>query len=141
MTDEEHRRATDAINAERDTERPATGPAAFRDYLRTRPANIVITSTDDHGIQRAVRTGEVVALLKWSGSVIKVYFPGGTILGRLYRSDGGHMGGQITYTYRAWTAGDRLECKPTDTEVARGVSLGDAVAALLQHAADAGRQA
>ena len=35
---------------------------------------------------------------------------------------------------------DRLECKPGDTEVARGVSLPDAVGALLKHAADARRQ-
>jgi len=73
--------------------------------------------------------------------VLKVFFPGGTILGRLYRSSGKRRGEEITYTFRAWTASDRLECKPTDTEVARGVSLPGAVAALLQHAANASRQA
>ncbi len=82
-----------------------------------------------------------MAFIRWSGDVIKVYFPGGTMLGRLYRSGGKRVAGEIIYTYRAWTASDRLEIRPADTEVARGASLPGAVAALLQHAADAHRQA
>lgn len=105
------------------------------------PEPIRIVSHDGASTMEAVREREVVALLKWSGDVLKVFFPGGTILGRLYRSSGKRRGEEITYTFRAWTASDRLECKPTDTEVARGVSLPGAVAALLQHAANASRQA
>ena len=104
-------------------------------------ADLFVTADDGHGTRSVLRDGEVVVFIRWSGDVLKVYFPGGTILGRLYRSDGKRVAGEIIYTYRAWTASDRLECRPTDTEVARGASLPGAVAALLQHAADAHRQA
>jgi hypothetical protein len=106
----------------------------------TDPAEITIVPNGLEG-QAGVHGGEVVALLKRSANVLKAYFPGGTILGRLYRSDGKRLGDEITYTYRAWTTSDWLECKPGDTETARRVPLAEAVAALLKHAADAQRQA
>src|SRR5258708_26678868 len=104
-------------------------------------ADLFVTADDGHRTRSLLRDGEVVAFIRWSGDVIKVYFPGGTILGRLYRSDGKRVAGEIIYTYRAWTASDRLEIRPADTEVARGASLPGAGAALLQHAADAHPQA
>jgi hypothetical protein len=103
-------------------------------------AAIPIVSEGGSQTMRAIRDGEV-AFLKWSGNVLKVYLPGGTILGRLYRSDGKRQGDKITCTFRAWTVSDRLEIRPADTEVARGASLPGALAALLQHAAGARRQA
>jgi len=104
-------------------------------------AAITIVSEGGSQTMRAIRDGAVVAFLKWSGNILKVYIPGGTILGRLYRSDGKRQGDKITCTFRAWTVSDRLEIRPPDTEVARGASLPGAVAALLQHAAGARSQA
>src|SRR5215469_10606013 len=65
---------------------------------------------------QAIGDGEVVAFLKWSGNVLKVYLPGGTILGRLYRSDGKRQHDKITYTFTAWTARDPTTHQPGGTE-------------------------
>jgi hypothetical protein len=60
-----------------------------------------------------------------------VFLPGGTFIGRLYRSDGRMVAGEPVYTYRADTGSDPLQHHPGEREVARRATIADAVQALL----------
>jgi len=80
---------------------------------------------------QAEKRGELVAFAKWSGELLKVYLPGGTFIGIMYRSDGKIIAGETVYTYRAYAARDPLQVHKNSREVARGASLADAFQALL----------
>jgi hypothetical protein len=85
------------------------------------------------GHYRATCRDEPVAFAKWSGDVLRVYLPGGTFVGRLYRSDGKIIAGETVYSYRAWTGTDPLRIVGGEREVARGASLADAIGGLLKN--------
>jgi hypothetical protein len=92
-----------------------------------------LTVTYDRDARRfdAERQGELLAFAKWHGEHLRVFLPGGTFIGRLYRSDGRMVAGEPVYTYRADTGSDPLQHHPGEREVARRASMPDAVQALL----------
>jgi hypothetical protein len=68
--------------------------------------------------------------------VLRVFLPGGTFIGRMYRSDGTIIAGETVYTYRASTGSDPLQHHAGEREVARGASMADAFQALLTATAE-----
>ncbi len=102
---------------------------------------LTVTYDSDARHFRATRAGEVVAFAKWSGPVLRVFLPGGTFVGRMFRSDGKIIAGEIVYTYRAETGTDPLQIVGGEREVARRATMSDAIALLLAAAANARREA
>ncbi len=104
------------------------------------PQDLTVRFDDQAGHYRATRDGELVAFAKWSGSVLRVYLPGGTFIGRMYRSDGKIIAGETVYTYRAETGTDPLQFVGGERQVARGETMSDAMGLLLAAVANARRE-
>ena len=65
---------------------------------------ITITS-QGHNLWAVTSDGTFVAALRWAGEHMRLVDPEGEDLGDLFRSDGKRVGGEITYTWRAYRPG------------------------------------